>query len=68
MVDIFTPGINLLLTGVGLGACIGWAVHAIYIRRYLKKHAQEHPEFKIYLETLQKSDSNNKNRKPNKKN
>ena len=53
MVEIFTPAVNILL--LALGIPIGFGAHALYIKHYLKKNMHKHPEFKMFLELLEKN-------------
>jgi len=57
LIELFTVNIWLFLLIAFLGGCVGWGVHGLYVRRYLKKHMPEHPEYKIMLETLQKKEN-----------
>ena len=54
MVDIFTPGMCILLVGTALGFPIGFITHGFYLRHYLKKHMKEHPQYEMYLDLIEK--------------
>lgn len=41
-----------LVGGAVIGTCIGWGVHALFMKRYLQKHLPEHPEYRLYLDII----------------
>lgn len=50
---VFLSGTTIILLMVGIMCiCMGWGAHALFTRWYLKKHMKEHPEYKMYLDLL----------------
>jgi len=41
-----------LVGGVVIGTGIGWFGHAKFMKRYLKRHMKDHPEYKMYLDII----------------
>jgi len=42
------------LVGASLGFVLGFTAHTIMVRRYLKKKLPEHPEYKLFLDIINK--------------
>jgi len=56
-----------LVSGVAIGFCFGFVVHAFFIKWYIRKNMYKHPEYKIFKDVIEGSipepEKEEKNRK-----
>jgi hypothetical protein len=51
--DLYTT--TWLSVGVLIGFMLGYTTHTLFIRYYLKKHMGKHPDFKMFMDVLDKN-------------
>lgn len=42
-----------LLIGATIGGFIGFGLHAIFMKRYLRKHMKDHPEYRVFHDVIE---------------